>query len=417
MSSASPMKGQMPTDAQALMRAAGEGDVSRVRSLLAAGADVNAAAEGGETALMRASAKGHLDVVEALLDAGGDVHAKSENGFTPLFMAVFFGHVEVARALLARGSDASEPTRVNTTAEKWARSWGSAEIVKLLDEAVEIRARGSAAEGETSDAFEKAGTQPIFFPPDGEIRAVIPLTEIDDARRAGATTPPAKVGEAETEPGEDARPEVSRPASGKQDDAPEETTRVPARAARAAAPRAGHAMRPKGRSQSWAVPLVVLALSLVAGLVAGTYLMKSVRPAATRQPATEAPAATTPVGPEPVSAPVAPAVADGGAEATVEARKVARPIPKPVAREVAGTPAPDAEPLSRRDASSGESLERAARKSVERSTAGSHARGGEAAAMTRTRGAERASSGPPKHSLPISPPPPSADSKKVIQWP
>jgi uncharacterized protein len=417
MSSASPMKGQTPSDVQALMRAAGEGDAARVRSLLAAGAEVNAAAEGGETALMRASAKGHLDVVEVLLDAGGDVHAKSENGFTPLFMAVFFGHVEVVRVLLARGSDPSAPTRVNTTAEHWARSWGSAEIVRLLDEAAAIRSRGSASEDETPDAFEKKNTQPIFFPPDGEIHPVVPLTEIGDARQVRETTPLSKAGEVESEPDEDARPKVSQPASVEQDDAPEETTHVPARPTRAATIHSRPVAPAKGIRQSWAVPLVALALSLVVGLVAGTYLMKSVRPTATRQPATEALGTATPLAPEPSPTPVAPVVADGGAEAKVEARKEAGPVPKSVAREAAGSPAPDAEPPSRRTAISDERPDRVARRSVERSTAGSPAQSNEAATSTRTRGAERASSGPPKHSLPISTPPPSVESKKVIQWP
>src|SRR5919197_3402567 len=162
MSSPSPMKGQTPADAQALMRAADEGDAARVRVLLAAGADANAAAEGGETALMRAAARGHVEVVETLLDAGGDVHAESENGFTPLFMAVFFGHADVARALLARGSDPSALTRVDTTAEEWARSWGSAEIVELLENADAIRAQGSAPAGGT-DAAGQADVPPTFF--------------------------------------------------------------------------------------------------------------------------------------------------------------------------------------------------------------------------------------------------------------
>jgi hypothetical protein len=416
------MKGQTTDGAQALMRAACEGDAARVRSLLAAGADVNAAAEGGETALMRASARGHLDVVEALLDAGGDVHAKSENGFTPLFMAVFFGHVEVARVLLARGSDPSEPTHVNTTAEKWARSWGSAEIVGLLDEAAAKSARGSAAENERPDASEQARTQPIFFPPDEEAHPVVPLTEIGGARQVGETTAPAKVvevesesgEEVESEPGEDARHKVSQPVRVERRDAPDETTHVAARPTHATTAHSRPAARAKGARQSWAVPLAALALSLLAGLVAGTYLIKSVWPTATRQPATEALAAATPLSPEPETTPVAPAAADGGAEAEVAARK--GPVPKSVAREAARSPARDAEPPTRRTAISDERPDRAARRSVERSTAGTPARSDEAATSTRTRGAERASSGP-KHSLPISPPPPSAESKKVIQWP
>lgn len=417
MSSASPMKGQTPSDAQALMRAADEGDAARVRSLLASGAEVNVAAEGGETALMRASAKGHLDVVEVLLDAGGDVHAKSENGFTPLFMAVFFGHAEVARALLARGSDPSEPTHVNTTAEKWARSWGCAEIVRLLDEAAATRARGSAPAGETPDASEKARTQPIFFPHDGEIRPVVPLAEIGDARQVGETAAPAEVGEAESEPGEDARREVSQPVGGERRDGPDETTHVAARPTRATSAHSRPAAYAKGVRQSWAMPLVVLALSLTAGLVAGTYLIKSVRPAATSQPATEALGTATPLGPEPAPTPVAPAAGDGRAEAKMATREGAGPTPKPVAREAAGSPAPDAGSPSRRAAVSDERPVRAARRSVERSNAASPAQSNEAATSTRTRDAERASTGPPKHSLPISAPPPSAGSKKVIQWP
>jgi hypothetical protein len=407
------MKGQTPDGAQALVRAAGEGDVARVRLLLAEGADANAAAECGETALMRAAAKGHLEVVEVLLDAGGDVHAKSENGFTPLFMAVFFGHVGVARALLARGSDPSEPTQVNTTAEKWARSWGSGEIVELLDEAGATGARGSAAEGETSAGSEKADTQPIFFPPDGEIRPVVPLSEVGDARMTEETTPPAEAVEVGSEFDEEARPEVSQPASGGQGDAPDETTRVHARPARSATPHIIPAVGPKGARGSWAVPLVALALSSVAGLVVGTYLIKTVRPTAIQQPTTEAVGTVTPVVPEPALTPVAPAVAGGEAEAKAEARKGAGPSPKVVGRETAGAHAPEAEPPSRRAVASDE---RAPRRGVGRSTAVSPARA-EEATTTRTRGAERASSGPPKHALPISPPPPSAEAKNVIQWP
>lgn len=405
------MKGQTPLDAQALTRAAGEGDVSRVRSLLAAGADVNATAESGETALMRASARGHLDVVEALLNAGGDVHAKSENGFTPFFMAVFFGHVEVARALLAGGSDPSEPTRVNTTAEKWARSWGSAEIVKLLDEAVALRARELEAEGEPPIVFDKTVTQPVFFPPGGEIRPVVPLTEFSDAWRDDGTTPPSEAVEVESESGEGIRPEVSRPVSDEQRDAPDETTHVPARPNHAATT---HSSRPtirrKGARQSWRVPLLALTLSLVVGLIAGTYIVKFVRSAATRQPATEPLDTAIPVGSESAATQAAPNGDGSEARVTMESKKEAVPVPKLVAREPAGPP--DAELTSPRVAISDE---RAARRSVERSTAGNPERDDKASKPTRS--AERASSGPPKHSLPISPPPPSAESKKVIQWP
>jgi ankyrin repeat protein len=46
-----------------LMRAASDGDVQAVRSLLAAGADVNATNQGGQTALMLAALMGNGELV------------------------------------------------------------------------------------------------------------------------------------------------------------------------------------------------------------------------------------------------------------------------------------------------------------------------------------------------------------------
>lgn len=66
--SGSPAHAQQGKD---LFDAASRGDVPRVRALLAAGADVNAAAPNGSTALMVASVKGHEEVVKLLKAAGG----------------------------------------------------------------------------------------------------------------------------------------------------------------------------------------------------------------------------------------------------------------------------------------------------------------------------------------------------------
>ena len=52
-----------------LIKASGDGDLPRVKALLAAGSDVNAKRGDGVTALMAASATGHLEVVRALLAA------------------------------------------------------------------------------------------------------------------------------------------------------------------------------------------------------------------------------------------------------------------------------------------------------------------------------------------------------------
>jgi ankyrin repeat protein len=64
-----------------LFNAARDGDLSRVKGLLASGADVNVKNSDGATALFAASFSGHLDVVQALLANGAQVNVKS-NGAT-----------------------------------------------------------------------------------------------------------------------------------------------------------------------------------------------------------------------------------------------------------------------------------------------------------------------------------------------
>ncbi|KAF4332948.1 ankyrin repeat [Fusarium beomiforme] len=86
------------------------GHVDVVNLLLAAGADVNAAATDkckGRTALQAASEGGHLAVVERLLDAGADVNtaAGDDGGRTALQAASEGGHLAVVERLLAAGAD------------------------------------------------------------------------------------------------------------------------------------------------------------------------------------------------------------------------------------------------------------------------------------------------------------------------
>ena len=49
--------------------------VEKVRSLIDAGADVNAANEDGDTALMNAACNGHVEIAKHLLEAGADINA------------------------------------------------------------------------------------------------------------------------------------------------------------------------------------------------------------------------------------------------------------------------------------------------------------------------------------------------------
>ncbi len=86
-----------------LQRAAGKGDDAVVRKLLAANADVNAAAadDDGPTALQAAAGGGHLEVVERLLAANADVNAAAadDGGRTALQAAA--GHEAIMMVLQA----------------------------------------------------------------------------------------------------------------------------------------------------------------------------------------------------------------------------------------------------------------------------------------------------------------------------
>jgi len=67
--------------------AATNADVTAVKALLAAGADVNAKDMDGNTPLHMAAYTNRIEVAKVLLEAGADVNAESSGGRTPIAMA------------------------------------------------------------------------------------------------------------------------------------------------------------------------------------------------------------------------------------------------------------------------------------------------------------------------------------------
>ena len=86
---------------QALMDAAGKGDVAKVQALLAQGADVNYQNQYGNTALIIASGKGRAEVVKHLLANGAEVNLQNKFGKTTLSVAT---NKEVIQLLKAAGA-------------------------------------------------------------------------------------------------------------------------------------------------------------------------------------------------------------------------------------------------------------------------------------------------------------------------
>ena len=83
---------------QALLHAANEGYAEKVRTLLEAGASVDAADVDGWTPLMIAAAAGHTVTVHVLVDAGADINASAQ-GQTALMVATEHRHFAIAEAL------------------------------------------------------------------------------------------------------------------------------------------------------------------------------------------------------------------------------------------------------------------------------------------------------------------------------
>ncbi|WP_168211032.1 ankyrin repeat domain-containing protein [Persicimonas caeni] len=129
-------------EAYALVEAAREGDVARVRKLLENGADINTrTVEGqweyvpeGDTPLIQALKAEHHDVANLLLAAGADCHLANRFGQTALTWAVEGGDVSIVRQLLKRGADVNVAAQDGTTPLHIATRDGSLVLVELLVE-------------------------------------------------------------------------------------------------------------------------------------------------------------------------------------------------------------------------------------------------------------------------------------------
>jgi hypothetical protein len=489
MTNASTASSREPIDTQEWMRAAGAGDAARIESLLAAGADVNATLEGGDTALIRATSKGRLHVVQVLIEAGADPNVERDDGFTALGMAVFFGYADIVRALLAGGADPAAKGRLGMTVEKWARFSGFDEIVEMLRDREPTGAQGHV-EGSAA-SMDKSGAA-LFFPSEGTFSSVVPLSKIDEMLEPSGDDPKADepfkavesvnvrnaVGESEREEQEETTlvpqhvspsttPERLGPSTTPQRvslaASPRPTHPVSPEATHAMSPKTTHAFRPKGVRQSWPVMAVVLALSVSAGIIVGAYLIGSrqsaetLRPAplaedatpsaeaASQSPESQSAAATSdaqpsqsdaqpsqhaPQLPEPLptaepesaAAPaVTHAVAAGEADARNERTNVVESALKPAPRATASAirRAPESEPTARRVTNAEARPARTANGGGDNLPATKPAQRDVAATARRARAAEERSSNPApsKHSILVSSPPPSAKSRKVIQWP
>ena len=130
--------------------AAYDRNIAAVKQHLAAGADVNAKDDDGETPLVWAVRRGgEKEVTELLIANGADVNAKGGvNVWTPLHDAASFGYKEVGELLIAKGADLNAKDKNGRTPLDWTINQKHTSITDLLRKhgaktAEELKAEGN----------------------------------------------------------------------------------------------------------------------------------------------------------------------------------------------------------------------------------------------------------------------------------
>lgn len=139
-----------------LMVAVANGSLDAVKLLLSKGAHVNDVSGDGEviihaparakngmlalgsfSPLLLAAPGGSAELVKTLLEAGADVNARDLRGMTPLMLAVATDHynLDTIRTLLDKGADLTMKSLEGETVLDWARKFGDTPVVALLTRA------------------------------------------------------------------------------------------------------------------------------------------------------------------------------------------------------------------------------------------------------------------------------------------
>jgi ankyrin repeat protein len=153
------MTGAVQESPAPLLDATRAGDVETVRSLLAGGADANAARGDGVTALHLAAERGRLDIAKLLIGAGASAGAETRIGaYTPLHVAAEGGHVDLVEALLGAGANASAKTTNSgvTPLHLAAKAPGGEGAVRALVAAGAPMDAREASSGQTALMFAAA---------------------------------------------------------------------------------------------------------------------------------------------------------------------------------------------------------------------------------------------------------------------
>lgn len=136
-----------PTQAEKdFCNAALSGNFVTVKNLLAAGTNINCAADSGWTALMNATLQGHEEIVRFLCDNGADLNLQDNGGFTAWMYACSYLRTKILVDLIRRGSDLTLKDKEGRGVTEYASK--HPDVKAALDSALQSMGRppvGSAA--------------------------------------------------------------------------------------------------------------------------------------------------------------------------------------------------------------------------------------------------------------------------------
>ena len=115
-----------------LLKAAQNGKLDELRSLISQPTDVNVRDEYGWTPLLWAAMNGNTDIVQVLLAAGANPNTRNKYGWTPLMWAAGQGHKGIVRSLIASGARLNAQDRNGWTALMWAWDGKQEETIAIL---------------------------------------------------------------------------------------------------------------------------------------------------------------------------------------------------------------------------------------------------------------------------------------------
>ena len=142
----------------ALIKEAQEGDLKRIKLLIANGADVNAKSRAQCMPLMFAALGGDVEMVKTPFGEESALDASGDKGWTALMIATIEGHLDVVRALLEHGAQVSTENNQGWTALRLAVSMNETEILHmLLDAGAEV----NIADHESKTALMQAAGENI----------------------------------------------------------------------------------------------------------------------------------------------------------------------------------------------------------------------------------------------------------------